>query len=385
MDENILNKIYKSALKFSEPLTPDSTYKTIVDEAIKLVGGEQGSVVLDENGEFKKAYDSSREFFTSVPRKKGFAYKSFVTRKAIVVDSKDLIDSHPQLGDRRCAIFIPLSYKNKSIGVLVVRSSKEHAFSQKELDILNLFGSMASLAIRKTQLYDETRKALETRDLFISMAAHELRTPLTSVSGYVQLLQNKLSQQNTPEKRWADQLSYETQRLSTLVNELLAVNRIKNGEFNYFLKECSLKDIINRTIDNFKFAYPNRKIIYKEALKNYSDLITGDPDKLLQAFSKLLENAADYSQTTQPVNIELKARKDCFMVSVKDRGKGIPQKELPFIFERFYRGENTNKEGMGLGLYLVKEIIINHHGTIKVSSQMNKGTTFEIKLPKLKL
>jgi signal transduction histidine kinase len=385
MDENILNKIYKAALKFSEPLNPEETYKIIVEEAIKLVGGEQGSIIFVEEGEYKKAYDSSREFFTSVPRKRGFAHKAITQQKAMVIAAKDLVHAHPQLESRRCAIFIPLSYRNKSIGVLIVRSLKDHTFTQKELDILQLFGSMASLAIRKTQLYDETKKALDSRDMFISMAAHELRTPLTAVSGYVQLLQNRLSHQDTPEKRWSEQLLWETQRLSGLVNELLAVNRIKNGQFNYYYKECSLMEIVNRAINIFKFEYPNRKIILQSTLNGGQDLIIGDYDKLLQATNKLLENAADYSLEDQNITLSLHSRKDFINIQVLDHGKGIPEKELPFIFERFYRGENTAKEGMGLGLYLVKEIILNHHGTIKVHSKLNKGTNFEVILPKLKI
>src|SRR5260221_3851234 len=174
-----LEKIYKAGLKFLDPLDPQQTYATIIEEAVKLVKADYGSIALQEDGEFKKVYSTSPVWFKSEVRKKANAYKVFTTGKPIILGASKTNKAHPELDEIgiKSSILIPLSYRKKAIGVLIVNSRKVQHFGENELEVLKLFGSQASLAIRKTQLYNETKQALETRDLFISMAAHELRTP----------------------------------------------------------------------------------------------------------------------------------------------------------------------------------------------------------------
>jgi len=143
-----------------------------------------------------------------------------------------------------------------------VLSLQDGYFTEKEVNILKLFSSVASLAVIKMRLLNETQKALETRDLFISMAAHEFRTPLTTISGYTQLLYTKLAGANTSESRWIEELIWETSRLTILVNELLAANRIKSGKLQYIWKECSLKEVISRAILAFRFTHRIIKLIF---------------------------------------------------------------------------------------------------------------------------
>ncbi len=386
VSEDILEKIYKASMKFLVPMTTEETYSMIVEEAIKLVKAEYGSILLGREDGLERVYASSALFYKITPRKKGIMYGVYKNRKARVLQSQDIIKIHPQFKETetRSDILIPLAYRNKSIGVLSVLSKRNVTFSEKELDILKLFGSLASLAIRKTELYDEAKKALQTRDLFIAMAAHEFRTPLTTIHGYSELLKLKFGLNDSPYTKWVDSLNWEVLRLTRLINEFLELNRIRNGNLYMNLKECNLKEIIERTTNDYRFIDGRRQIIFLMQPNIKNPTVIADYDKLYQVITNLLDNASKYSPENEDIIVNLKSSSTHFIISVKDKGKGIPKAEIPKIFDEFYRFHETPDRGMGLGLYLAKKIVDGHHGIIDVHSKLNKGTEMEIKLPKLR-
>lgn len=385
---NILEEIYEAGLKFLEPLTPQKTYATIVEEAIKLVNGDDGLIILKDGDGLKTVYGSSPLASQVKPRKKGYTYEAFKKRKINILHTENFKRDHPEIAKIgvKSAIFIPLSYKKKSIGVLVIRSFKyENYFTSNEPDVLKLFGSMASLAIRKTQLYDEAKKTLSSRDLFISMAAHEFRTPLTSINGYVHLLYNKLSKENNVEARWVKELMFETTRFTNLVNELLEISRIQAGKLQFVFKEYSLNAAIKQAVNNFHFNYPQRKVIYQDNIPKEKDKAIYDFEKILQVITNLLDNAAKYSSPNTNIAVTLNFKSPYLILHVIDRGKGIEKKDLPLIFKDFYKGGKNEEEGMGIGLYLAKNIITKHKGKINIYSKIGKGTIVEVKLPRAKI
>ncbi len=385
--ETTIEKIYRSSLKFLEPLKIDETYAIITEEALRLVGAHYGSIYLGVDGQLSRVYISSRELSKLTIRKRANTYRCFTERRAILADISDTGSAHPAMREMgiESTIFIPLFYRDVSFGVLTVHTKKKEHFTKDDLDILKLFGAMATLAIRKTQLYDETKQALDTRDLFISLASHELRTPLTTISGYIQLLHSRLAGKATPESRWIEDLSYESLRLTKLVQELLAINQIKSGQLQYIFKEYRVSDIVKRAVKDLKIAYPEYKIILNDETHRGSDIIVCDFDKLLQVLINIVNNAVKFSPAKKEIEVGVKSKSPCIIVSVKDHGKGISKQDLPKIFEGFYKGKNHYKGGMGVGLYLAKDIIDRHHGLIKVKSRLNQGTTVEISLPRAEI
>lgn len=382
--DSILEKITHASLHFLEPLDPEETYSEVIKEACKLIKGDIGYIALESNGKLCLAYSSVEALRRIRVRKDGYTHTSYSKRHAFVVHASEFVKSHPELVHIGIysAILIPLFYKNKNMGALAIFSTRKGMeFTEKELSVLKLFGLMATLAIRKAQLYDETRKALESRDVFLSMAAHEFRTPVTSISGYAQLLQTRLPKDGSPVSRWVEALSAETIRLSLLLNELLGINQIKSGEFTYNWKPCSLSDVLGRAVENFRFAYPERKISLENSLQGVNDIVIADFDKLLQVFNNILENAAKFSKKTAPVEITLTGDRSYLVARIQDQGVGINRRDLKNMFLPFYRGE-TDKEGMGIGLYICKEIVEEHRGVIKIKSKTNKGTTVEVRLQK---
>lgn len=384
--DDILEKIHESALRFLVPLNSAEVYEILVNEAVKLVKAEYGSLILENNGKFERVYSTLPIAPKLKFSKNGFTWSTFKDQKIRIKKSKDHQGTKIiyNLG-LKSNVFIPLSYRKKSIGVLIVNSFENTEFTKNEIKTLKLFGSLASLAIRKTQLYEETKKALDDRDLFISMAAHELRTPLTTLSGYIQLLGVKYNNQISSERRWVQHMLLESHRLTQLIDELLSVNKIQSGSFSYEWKECSLTEVVNKAISDFEYVYPDRKIGLVNKLSFKNDIIVGDKVKLLQVVTNLLDNAAKFSDLNSEINLQLHQQYSNIVLTVGDKGRGISKKDLPKIFDGFYIGKNHQVEGMGLGLFLAKNIIEKHHGQIKVKSKVNFGTDFLIKLPKVKI
>ena len=216
------------------------------------------------------------------------------------------------------------------------------------------------------------------------MAAHELRTPLTTINAYIQLLQRKVPNKETISEDWIMQLAKANERLNKLVHELLQVEQIKKGNINYDYKETNLEEIIRQAAIDFKFFNPTHKLILINKLGD-NNLILGDPDKLLQVFNNVLNNAAKFSQEESQIKLTLENKQPFFIIQVEDQGIGIEKKDLDKIFQKFYKGNQKEREGLGLGLYLTKQIIKKHKGHIVISSgPNNKGTIVKIILPQLK-
>ncbi len=235
---------------------------------------------------------------------------------------------------------------------------------------------------RKKEMYSKTKSALDARDFFISMAAHELRTPLTTINGYIQLLYSRTHDKNTTESKWIKNLLWESQRLTLLINELLEVDRIKKGELHYYWDYHHIKMIIERALNNLAFTYPKRNILYTDNLGSENDTFIGDFDKILQAITNLLENAAKFSPSDTKIVLSLSSNKNDLIITIQDFGSGIPEEILPKLFEGYTVHHAHDTQGMGLGLYLVKNILKLHKGTIEIKTKEKVGTTVIITIPK---
>lgn len=382
--------IYAASLKFLDQLSPDATYRVIIDEAVKLVNGDYGTIALRRKASFEKVYSSSPLGLKSKVRPKSNAYRAYIERRPLLLHVNETVEAHPEHleGGIKSTIIIPLTYKEKGVGVMIVNSTKEHYFSQKDIEILQIFGSIASMAIKKTQLYNEAKNALEIRDLFISIAAHEFRTPLTTLNGYLQLLDNKMKNNKSIEAEWIKQLRWEASRLTRMTADLLTLNRIKAGKYQLEFSEADLTHILAQIQSNFRFLYPNRQLVMENLVNDYQEIkVVADADKLIQVFTNILDNAAKFSLPDSVINIifSIDPKKEYVSIQIEDHGEGIQIKNLNNIFSGFYKPEEhfNTKNGLGLGLFLSKFIIKEHHGSMNVSSKKGLGTKIDIKLPLL--
>jgi PAS domain S-box-containing protein len=232
-------------------------------------------------------------------------------------------------------------------------------------------------------LDNSARKALEQRkDTFISMASHELRTPLTALKIQMQLLRRRLEKQGHLQVVTAfANVEKPIEQLERLIGELLDVSKMQAGKVEYLQESMDLNMIVEGVAATMQEIYPTHTIIVHPT---YPLTILGDKGRLEQVIINLLSNAIKYSPDAKKVEMALRATSETAIISVRDYGVGISQEQRQKIFERFYRVAGPKKGaalGLGIGLYIVDEIVKQHQGTISVESTLGIGSTFYVTLP----
>lgn len=184
--------------------------------------------------------------------------------------------------------------------------------------------------------------------------------------------------------KWVENLKEEMERLTTIIDELLEVDQIKSGRLSYSFEECNLENITKRAVRMVKGKYKRHNFEIVSSVNKSNHIVIGDVNKLVGVFINLLENAAKHSSPKYDITITIFYSRKCVSVIIGDRGSGIEEEDLDKIFVNFYKGKNNTKPGLGLGLYLAKEVIDKHRGKITIKSKVGKGTSVEVKLPLVK-
>lgn len=230
------------------------------------------------------------------------------------------------------------------------------------------------------EAYQQLTDSLSLQQRFVADASHELRTPLTSIQGNVDFLLQLDQKDPKLQKEVLLDISAETQRLSRLVKELLTLAKADSG-LKLNLTELKIAPVLEEVVRQARFLEKGQNFILSlEAAEGV--VLRVDPDYFKQMLYIFLDNGFKYTPPGQSFSFQVKREGEELGLIFQDEGPGIPEKDLPHIFERFYRSEASRTgEGAGLGLAIAKWIIEQHGGKIKVESEENKGTTFFITFP----
>jgi PAS domain S-box-containing protein len=218
------------------------------------------------------------------------------------------------------------------------------------------------------------------REDILNFVAHELRNPLTNVILNIELMDQLMIEKDIHEFReFIDRSRNNVQRLKKLINELYKSTKLISGNFD---PESSLFDfdhMIEESIYSIRQVYPLFTVVKHEGT---GIQLFADRDKLIQVMTNYLTNAIKYSDGNTRIEVNTKVENGFVTVSVRDHGRGIPAKDLPYIFNRFFRAEKTKSlEGLGLGLFLSRQIVAAHQGRTWVESEEGKGSTFYFCVP----
>ena len=224
-------------------------------------------------------------------------------------------------------------------------------------------------------------KRLENiRSQFVANVSHELKTPLTSIKGFAETL--KYVEDDDTRNKFLDIINKEAERLSRLINDILVLSKIESevvGEEDEFLPNTIIQDVLSTVR-----ALGEQKNISINLEESNSYSLYGDKDRFFQLVLNLVENAIKYSENNTKITINSYSDKEFYYISVEDEGLGIPEDDLPRIFERFYRVDKARKSGgTGLGLAIVKHIVKIFNGDIKVESKLGEGSKFTVKIKHL--
>jgi signal transduction histidine kinase len=280
----------------------------------------------------------------------------------------------------------PLKSRNGTIiGVLSVHFSQPRHPSERETRLIDLYAQMAADAIENARLYQRAQDAIQVRDHFLSIAAHELKTPLTSLIGTAQLLQRRSDRDGLVTSSAAKAMHViitQAKRLNKLILSLLDVSRIDAGRLTIERVPLDLGLLVRRVVEELQPTLDKHTVEYQ--LPRIPMLIEGDEVRLEQVVQNLLVNAIKYSPNDGPITVHVEHQEHQARLIVSDCGMGIPKEDQPHLFERFYRASNADMQymsGMGIGLYVVKEIVTLHGGTVAVESREGAGSTFVVGLP----
>lgn len=221
---------------------------------------------------------------------------------------------------------------------------------------------------------------------FVALAAHELRTPVTVIKGYIEILENELSDQLEPEyKEFIRKLDVSAGQLAGSINNILHVSHIEHGELNLDLETVSWPDIVGSVAAelNQKAQTQNKAIVTK--IEDNIPNVAADRVSITEVLTNLIDNAIKYSESGQSIEIDVWHDQQYRTVktAVRDHGVGMPSNAIGKLFTKFYRSHRTrtSHRGTGLGLYMSKTIVEAHGGSIQVESKEGEGSTFTFELP----
>ncbi|ACJ33416.1 ATP-binding protein [Anoxybacillus flavithermus] len=229
----------------------------------------------------------------------------------------------------------------------------------------------------------EERRLDKLRKDFIANVSHELRTPIAMLQGYSEAIVDDIAATDEEKKELAKVIYDESLRMGRLVNDLLDLARMEAGHLMLHHEQVPLKPYVERIIHKFQ-ALAKEKGVHLLVEMNDELIVSFDPDRVEQVLTNLIDNALRHTDEGGEVRVIVDADEEVVRISVQDSGSGIPEEDLPFVFERFYKADKARtrgRSGTGLGLAIAKNIVEAHKGTITVHSKLGEGTTFTFTLP----
>ncbi len=318
--------------------------------------------------------------------------------KYVVAVMTSLIPLSKELAELQQAFFlqIPIILLIAIIGALVLVQVTLHPVDEMVRSIKQINADTLRLRLKVPNTDDEIARLAETfndmleelEQSFISQrqivqdVSHELRTPLTILQGQQEVaLRRERSVEEYKEVLYSN--LEEIEKMKHMVNNLLLLAKIDKDSILKGIGSVDINKLINKMVEDITILAEDKKIQISIFERNKNILVKGDETYLKLLFLNIMDNAIKYTPKGGKIIVELIKLKSWVLVRIEDSGVGIDEKDIPYIFNRFYRVDKTRRggEGFGLGLSIVKSVLDLHKGNIRVESEINKGTTFYIHLP----
>ena len=215
---------------------------------------------------------------------------------------------------------------------------------------------------------------------FISSVSHELRTPLTAINGWGETLEEETDPEQL--RRGVSIITKEARRLTNMVEELLEFSKMQDGRFTLRVEEMDLQAELEDAVYTYGQLFRQEGIIleYDDGDALYTQPITGDPERIKQVLCNLLDNAAKHGGSGKRIHVSMGQEEHNYAIAIRDYGPGIPEEELPFVKQKFYKG-SSKVRGSGIGLAVCDEIVERHGGTLTIDNAEGGGTVVRIVLP----
>jgi signal transduction histidine kinase len=373
-------------------LEQKQVFETILASALQLLGGSEGSIALlgPEGQLHAVAYKDLRggqgeRAATRVGD--GHAREVVARRKPILVDTSDDPFAAPE-----STMSAPLIRNGEVLGVLnVSATSGLRRFREGDLEALGFFAEHAAIAIGNARLFDAERETIarleeldQLKSDFVATVSHELRTPLTAIIGAAKAVARRGPDMEAAQhETFMNMIQRQADRLLRLVQDVLTASRMEGGTLQLRRDLVDLREVVDGVVADLAHTVSGegRKTIVSAEPERPQTW--GDRVALEQIVTNLVDNALKYSEGDVRVGIEQTASES--VIEVTDEGAGISSEELATIFERFRQvgpSSTRTQGGFGLGLFIVKNLVEAHNGSIEVASEVGAGTRFAVRLPR---
>lgn len=283
-------------------------------------------------------------------------------------------------------MIVPLVARGCALGVMIFMAAESSRhYGPADLALAEELAHRAALAVDNARLFDEARAAVRARDAFLAIASHEVKTPLATIKGYAELLQRHVAREGTlpaRDERALQSIHEQSSRLQSLIESLFDVSLLQNSQLRLTREALDLGTLVHRLVEEI------RPMLVEHSLELCALaeplIVSGDKVRLEEVLQNLVNNAIKYSPHGGLVTVCLQRKGTQAILTVSDHGIGIPRETLPHLFTPFYRAAQSHVQGIsgsGLGLFVAKEIVTLHGGTIAVESTEGEGSTFTISLP----
>lgn len=389
-----------AAVALASELELDALLQRIVDVARELVGAQYAAMSVWEEGRIVRFVHSGlapgdAERIGHPPT--GGGILGVVLRGGMPVRSDDLgadarsagfPPEHPLM---RSFLGVPIRHRGKVFGDLYLTEKRDGVeFTDEDEAAAVSLAALAAVAIENAAMFSrEHEMVARLRELdrlradFVAMVSHELRNPIATIRGHALLLRDRPEKFSTEEHhRFTSVVVEEATRLAMLVDDVLDVARMQAGEFSYAFYLFDPRALLEEAVEDARATSPRNELILDAPAEMPS--VRGDRDRVKQVVSNLISNACRYSPDDTPVTVTARVDRENLVVSVIDEGIGIAAEDRPRLFKRFARIRKPGMEhvkGTGLGLYISRQIVEKHGGTIWVETQPRHGSTFSFSVP----
>jgi signal transduction histidine kinase len=394
-----LSKLSEVGKALNSVLDIDDVLGIILSSCLELLAGTEGSIMLlDDDQALVTVCCQGEESILGTTQALGTGISGWVAlhREPLLLSGE--VD--PALFDQlvpkdrpiATAMCVPLISRGELLGVLNINDTVgNRQFSEYDLRAMCLFAEHAAIAISNARLFQIERehvaRLLEVDRLkseFVATVSHELRTPLTSILGSASTLRKKVTTM-PPEQRdqFLSMIDRQGKRLLRLIEDILFASRIEAGEHVLHPEPCDLAELAQEVVDNLR-SRPGAERLRLLINDSSRTTVFADPMAVQQILFNLTENALKYAPGEDPIDVEIHPGRREALVVVADHGPGIDGGELPTIFERFRQVDQSitrRSSGVGLGLYIVRNLVEGLDGRIWCDSEPGLGCRFSFTLP----
>jgi signal transduction histidine kinase/DNA-binding response OmpR family regulator len=390
-----MRALLEAGKAISTSLSLQSTLDVVVAQAARLTSARACLIFLHDT----ESDDYSAEAALGIPPETvkslrfqmGIGYHGQAVQSAqpvLVENVGDAVGTEEIIASLKpsCALIVPLQGNESVIGTVTCLDHEGGIFSSDDQDVLKMLASQATIAIQNANLYERTKELDRLKSEFVAVVSHEVRTPLTSIKGSLELLgDDRFHKLPPPQRELLSICQANTERLINLINDILDFSKLESSKLSLNIEAIDAGAVLTEAVENIQNLAAQKEVRLNLKIDESTGTIEADPMRIGQVATNLLGNAIKFSPERSHIDVFASGDDGHITVSVKDYGRGISQRDMSRLFQRFAQLDSSTTRkagGTGLGLVISKGIVEQHGGKIWVESAVGEGSTFSFSLPR---